>query len=178
MNKNKQASYKISNKGFPLFVVVVTGICSVVLLAFHAQFYQKQIVDTIPSYLLDPLIDECPQYYRGLQACIAFAALLLVSSLVGLVLVFFNKKFLCVLYAVFNTCFIIGLFASTLAYVIEPSDDNCDINDRIRTSIDKYGWTGDLVTQWKETYYGGMALAAAIIFFGSMASSAMVKHGQ
>ncbi len=167
----------MSHKGISFVMVSVTGICAVILLAFHAQFYQKQIIDVIPSYLLNAIIDRCPQYYRGLQACIAFAALLLVSSLVGLILVFFNKKFLCFLYAFFTSCFIVGLVASTLAYVIEPTDSDCDINNSIRRAVDDYNLKGDLVTQWKETYYGGMALAAAIIVFGSMSASALVKHG-
>ena len=96
----------------------------------------------------------------------------------GLALVFLNKKFLCVLFAIFTTCFIIGLVASTVAYVVEPSDDGCDINDSIKRTIDEYNLEGELVTQWKETYYGGMALAAAVIVFGSSAISALVKHGQ
>ena len=168
----------MGNKGPIIMLMLVLALCSVLLLAFHAQYYKKQIVDAIPSYILDRLIDQCPQYYKSLQALIAFSALLTISSLVGLALVFLNKKFLCVLFAIFTTCFIIGLVASTVAYVVEPSDDGCDINDSIKRMIDKYNLEGELVTQWKETYYGGMALAAAVIVFGSSAISALVKHGQ
>ncbi len=167
------------NKIIPIILVAVLALSSLLLVIFHGQYYQEIIVDRTPEFLLKESIKRCPNYYRGLQACIAFSALIFISCIFGFILSCFNKKILCIIYTVFLGIFIFSLMVVTAAYTAD-SDESCNINSNLKKIYEKaeqLGYKSDDAKLWKKTYYGGIVLMVADLIVGIATIVVFCKHG-
>jgi hypothetical protein len=167
------------NKIIPIILVAVLALTSLLLVIFHGQYYQEQIVDGTPEVILKEAIKRCPNYYRGLQACIAFSALIFISCIFGFILSCFNKKILCIIYTVFLGIFIFSLMVVTAAYTAD-SEESCNINSSKKSfyeALEQRGYTPDAAKLWKKTYYGGIVLMVVDLIVGIATVVVFCKHG-